>query len=419
MSEEQKPPLPICSFCKVHSAKQPDVAGEAGPLLLNKTQDTALCEHCAIQAVKAFKTAHYNADDSAIPELAVGSKIKKPKEIMEHLNQYVIGQMHAKKVMAVAVYNHYKRIFRSKNSEVEIKKANVLMVGPTGSGKTLLAQTVAKILGVPFAIGDATTITEAGYVGEDVESLVLKLLQASNFSVPAAQLGVIYIDEIDKVRRTSGNVSITRDVSGEGVQRGLLKLIEGTTCNVPPTGGRKHPEQKYIPVDTTNILFIVGGAFVGLEDIIAKRQNKRCIGFGSDNSLNEEKERIELLNDVIPDDLIQYGMIPELVGRLPVITGLTQLTTEEMIQILIEPKNALMRQYQALLAMDNCKLEYTPPAIQAIVEKAKKLNTGARGLQSVCESLMLDLMFTAPEQPEGTTFTITEDIVKGTKTFFD
>jgi ATP-dependent Clp protease ATP-binding subunit ClpX len=278
-----------------------------------------------------------------------------------------------------------------------------------------LAQTVAKILGVPFAIGDATTITEAGYVGEDVESLVLKLLQASNFSVPAAQLGVIYIDEIDKVRRTSGNVSITRDVSGEGVQRGLLKLIEGTTCNVPPVGGRKHPEQKLIPVDTTNILFIVGGAFVGLEDIIAKRQNKRSIGFGNSNL--DEKERDHLLNDVVPDDLIQYGMIPELVGRLPVVTGLTQLTTEEMIQILIEPKNALMRQYQALLAMDDCKLEYTPAAIQAIVEKAKKLNTGARGLQSVCESLMLDLMFTAPTKPG--TYKLTEEIAQGKKTFFD
>lgn len=416
MSEEQKPMLEVCSFCKVHAVKQPGVAGEAGPLLLNKTQDTTICEHCAIQAVGTFKTAHFNADQSNIPELAgAAANMKKPQEIMEHLNQYVIGQMNAKKVMAVAVYNHYKRIFRSKNTDVEIKKANVLMVGPTGSGKTLLAQTVAKILGVPFAIGDATTITEAGYVGEDVESLVLKLLQASNFSVPAAQLGVIYIDEIDKVRRTSGNVSITRDVSGEGVQRGLLKLIEGTTCNVPPVGGRKHPEQKLIPVDTTNILFIVGGAFVGLEDIIAKRQNKRSIGFGNSNL--EEKEREHLLNDVIPDDLIQYGMIPELVGRLPVVTGLTQLTTEEMIQILIEPKNALMRQYQALLAMDDCKLEYTPAAIEAIVEKAKKLNTGARGLQSVCESLMLDLMFAAPTKPG--TYTLTEEIAQGKKTFFD
>lgn len=415
MSDEQKPAIEICSFCKHNTKKLPGVAGEAGPLLVNKTFDAALCEHCAVQAVSQFKTAHFNADEHQVPELVKGSDIKKPMEIMEHLNQYVIGQMTPKKVMAVAVYNHYKRIFRSKNTDVEIKKANVLMVGPTGSGKTLLAQTVAKILGVPFAIGDATTITEAGYVGEDVESLILKLLQASNFSVPAAQLGVIYIDEIDKVRRSSGNVSITRDVSGEGVQRGLLKLIEGTTCNVPPTGGRKHPEQKYIPVDTTNILFIVGGAFVGLEDIIAKRQNKRTIGFG--NSHLEEKARANLLSQVIPDDLIEYGMIPELVGRLPVITGLTPLSTEEMIQILIEPKNALMRQYQALLAMDDCKLEYTPAAIEAIVEKAQKLNTGARGLQSVCESLMLDLMFAAPTTPA--TYTLTEEIVQGKKTFFD
>ncbi len=324
--------------------------------------------------------------------------VPRPVEIKQFLDQYVIGQERAKKSLSVAVYNHYKRIEQQTNEDVEISKSNILLLGPTGSGKTMLAQTLAKILDVPFAIADATSLTEAGYVGEDVENVILKLVQAADYDIERAERGIIYIDEIDKVTRKSANPSITRDVSGEGVQQALLKIIEGTIANVPPQGGRKHPQQEYVQVDTTNILFIVGGAFEGIEQMIEKRNQKKVMGFGAKVQSITEKKIGELLMQVEPEDLLQFGMIPEFIGRIPVVVSLDALDEDTLVRILTEPKNALMKQYEALFAMDDVELEFEEDALRAIAKKASARKTGARGLKSIVEDALLDTMYIIPSE---------------------